>query len=321
MPAGHISALPQHKGAPYGVLEVDENYLPEVLDTTGASVVCLLNLSRDQLDRADEIWLLAQKWRRALAGKPTHVIANADDPLVTWGASTAAKVTWVAAGQRWKDDSWGCPECGGAARAQGRRLGLPRVHLPPARAAVDRSTTTRSSTRAAQRWLLDLQLPGRANRSNAAMALAVAAAFGAAGRPGAAQAARGHLGRRPLRQVERDGRQRRGCCWPRTRPAGWRRSTWPTPACRSSCRSTPGAPTAATPPGCGTSTTASCAAGRVRHRRPPARPGGAARGRRRAVRALRRVRRGAGQQPPGRVEVIANYTAFQDIRAEFGRAV
>ncbi|HEY9522567.1 MAG TPA: Mur ligase family protein, partial [Thermopolyspora sp.] len=113
MPAGHVSALSQAKDAPYGVLEVDEKYLPEVLDTTGASVVCLMNLSRDQMDRAAEIWLLAQKWRRALAGRDTHVIANCDDPLVAWGASAAAQVTWVSAKQRWREDSWCCPECGG----------------------------------------------------------------------------------------------------------------------------------------------------------------------------------------------------------------
>lgn len=28
-----------------------------------------------------------------------------------------------------------------------------------------------------------------------------------------------------------------------------------------------------------------------------------------------------GAQPPGKVDVIANYTAFQQIRSEFGRAV
>src|SRR5690606_1418926 len=113
MPAGHVTALASAKNAPYGVLEVGAKYLPEVLDTTGAQVVCLMNLSRDQMDRAAEIWLLAQKWRRALSGKPAHAIANCDDPLVAWAASTAARVTWVAAGQRWREDSWCCPECGG----------------------------------------------------------------------------------------------------------------------------------------------------------------------------------------------------------------
>src|SRR5690606_35328796 len=113
MPAGHVSALSQNKHAPNGVLEVDEKYLPEVLDKTRAEFVCLMNLSRDQMDRSAEIWLLAKKWRTAVQGSSTHVIANCDDPLVTWGASSADRVTWVAAGQRWKEDSWCCPECGG----------------------------------------------------------------------------------------------------------------------------------------------------------------------------------------------------------------
>jgi len=52
-----------------------------VIDATGAGVICLMNLSRDQMDRAGEIWLLAQKWRRALAGKNTHVIAT---PTTRW---------------------------------------------------------------------------------------------------------------------------------------------------------------------------------------------------------------------------------------------
>ena len=33
-------------------------------------VVTLLNLSRDQMDRAAEIWLVARRWREALAARP-----------------------------------------------------------------------------------------------------------------------------------------------------------------------------------------------------------------------------------------------------------
>ena len=90
MPTGHVSALAAAPTARYGVLECDEKYVPMVLAETGANVVALMNLSRDQMDRAAEIWLLAGKWRRALEASPqSHVIANCDDPLVTWGASTA----------------------------------------------------------------------------------------------------------------------------------------------------------------------------------------------------------------------------------------
>src|ERR1039457_552408 len=56
-----------------------------------------LNLSRDQMDRAAEIWLLARRWREAIAAAPDcHVVANADDPLIAWVAAEAPDVTWVA---------------------------------------------------------------------------------------------------------------------------------------------------------------------------------------------------------------------------------
>ena len=114
MPTGHTSALAKAGATPYAVLEVDEHYLPRVISATSAEVVALLNLSRDQLDRAKEVAMMAQLWRDALAGKPVHLVANADDPMVTWAASVTDQVTWVAAGQRWHDDSWVCPNCGGA---------------------------------------------------------------------------------------------------------------------------------------------------------------------------------------------------------------
>jgi UDP-N-acetylmuramyl tripeptide synthase len=116
MPTGHTSALARAGSTEYAVLEVDEHYLPEVLTSTQPKVVALLNLSRDQLDRAKEVAMMADLWRRTLAQHPVHVVANADDPMITWAAGGAtaagAGVTWVAAGQRWHDDSWVCPECG-----------------------------------------------------------------------------------------------------------------------------------------------------------------------------------------------------------------
>ena len=113
MEAGLASALGQARTAPFGVLEVDERYLPAMIDMTAPKVVTLLNLSRDQMDRAAEIWLVARRWREALADAcDTEVVANADDPLIAWAASGAKRITWVAAGQRWREDSWCCPECG-----------------------------------------------------------------------------------------------------------------------------------------------------------------------------------------------------------------
>jgi len=89
MPTGHTSALARAGSTEYAVLEVDEHYLPEVLASTQPKVVALLNLSRDQLDRAKEVAMIADLWRRTLAQHPVHVVANADDPMITWAAAGA----------------------------------------------------------------------------------------------------------------------------------------------------------------------------------------------------------------------------------------
>ena len=114
MPTGHVTALAvAPPGAP-AVLEVDEGYLPGLVRTLAAEVVVLLNLSRDQLDRTNEVRMVSNRWRTALSGSPaTAVVANADDPLVVWAASAADKPTWVAAGLSWRKDAVGCPACAG----------------------------------------------------------------------------------------------------------------------------------------------------------------------------------------------------------------
>ncbi|HLQ56172.1 MAG TPA: MurT ligase domain-containing protein [Streptosporangiaceae bacterium] len=180
MEAGLASALGQARGAPFAVLEVDEKYMPAILSTTRARVVALLNLSRDQMDRAAEIWMVARRWREALAAAPDcQVIANADDPLIVWAASAAPRVTWVAAGQRWHEDSWCCPECGSHLRRDelGWRCGECSFRRPSARWVLEDSAVIDAAGRVSE---LSLALPGRANRSNAVMALAVADFFGAA---------------------------------------------------------------------------------------------------------------------------------------------
>jgi len=178
MEAGLAAALGRAQDAPLAVLEVDEKYLPSVLAATAARVVVLLNLSRDQMDRAAEIWLVARRWRDALAGTPDYrVIANADDPLIAWAASAAKQVTWVAAGQRWREDSYCCPECGSHLRPDGSgwRCGECSFTRPRPSWALDGESVLDPS---GARHELGLALPGRANRANAVVALAVADAFG-----------------------------------------------------------------------------------------------------------------------------------------------
>ncbi len=178
MAAGMVAALAKAPDATMAVLEVDEKHMPAMLETTGARVVTLLNLSRDQMDRAAEIWLLARRWRAALAAAPDcTVIANADDPLVAWAAGQARRVTWVAAGQRWHDDSWCCPNCGSHLRRDGDdwHCGECPNRRPPVSWVLAGDEVIDPTGRSHP---LDLILPGRANRSNAVIALAVAEVFG-----------------------------------------------------------------------------------------------------------------------------------------------
>ena len=179
MEAGLASALGRAPDAPYAVLETDERYLPAVIKATSPKMVVLLNHSRDQMDRAAEIWLTARRWRQALAdASGCMVIANADDPLIAWAASAAPQVTWVAAGQRWHEDSWCCPECGSHLQRDelGWRCGECGFARPASRWVLSGDSVIDESGQVRE---LRLALPGQANRSNAVVALAVAAHFGA----------------------------------------------------------------------------------------------------------------------------------------------
>ena len=178
MAAGLASALGRTPNAPFGVLEVDERHLPDVIAATRPKVVALLNLSRDQMDRAAEIWLVARRWREALAAAGCQVVANADDPLIVWAAAAARHVTWVAAGQRWHEDSWCCPQCGSHLRRDelGWRCGECGFARPSATWVLDGDRVIDAEGRVTE---LSLELPGRANRANAVVALAVGDFFGA----------------------------------------------------------------------------------------------------------------------------------------------
>jgi lipid II isoglutaminyl synthase (glutamine-hydrolysing) len=178
MEAGLTSALSRAPDATLAVLETDEKYIPAMVKATSPKVVVLLNLSRDQMDRAAEIWLLARRWREALGNAPgCRVVANADDPLVAWAAGSARQVTWVAAGQRWRDDSWCCPHCGSHLERHGDDWACRECsnRRPPVSWVLTGDQVIDPSGQARP---LELALPGRANRSNAVIALAVADAFG-----------------------------------------------------------------------------------------------------------------------------------------------
>ncbi len=184
MPPGHVAAL-AGADAPRAVLEVDEVWLPRVLSATGAVAVVLLNLSRDQLDRTNEVRMVAGRWRAALAAAPrTHVVANADDPLVVWGAGAAPDVHWVGAGLRWQHDAVGCPSCEGriefgegtwACRDCGFARPVVEADLVDGAGGDGVSAAVWSDGR---RHDLRLALPGRFNQANALLAAVAAEACG-----------------------------------------------------------------------------------------------------------------------------------------------
>jgi UDP-N-acetylmuramyl tripeptide synthase len=175
LPTGLTAALVNDRTSRLAVLEVDEPYLPRVIPVTHPRVVVLLNLTRDQLDRYAEVRRLAGIWHDAVAGRT--VVANADDPLVAWAASSAASVIWVAAGQRWTDDSTSCPACGDVlVRTEGsyscRSCNFTRPL--PAWAVDGRRVTDPDGTS----YDVDLALPGDVNVGNAALAAAAATLWG-----------------------------------------------------------------------------------------------------------------------------------------------
>ena len=190
MTPGIVAALGPADPAATAVLEVDERWVEQVLAQTGAGTLVLLNLSRDQLDRSQEVRKLAERWRRALtATPPERVVANADDPLVVWSAQVAPEVVWVGTGQDWTADAAGCPSCTGriAFEAGHWRCTACDLARPEPHVTVDDAGVTLPSGRLE----VALSLPGRVNRVNAAFALAAATALGAD--PSAAGAALGQV--------------------------------------------------------------------------------------------------------------------------------
>jgi UDP-N-acetylmuramyl tripeptide synthase len=179
MDAGIVAALIAEPNAPLAALEVDELHVPHVCDAVDPVALVLLNLSRDQLDRVGEITVIERRLRAAIARHPNCVVvANCDDVLMTSAAYDAPNVVWVAAGSGWAVDSTSCP-----------RSGEPIVWDGP-----DWHSTGADFRRPTPDWWVDDDnlygpdglvlplkpaLPGKANRGNAAQAVAAAVALGA----------------------------------------------------------------------------------------------------------------------------------------------
>ena len=168
MPAGLVAALAA-VSSPSVVLEVDESWLEEVVRSTSPRVITLLNLSRDQLDRANEVRRIAERWRSVVSTmSETVVVANANDPLVVYAAETAFDVAWCDVPTPWTTDAMSCPHCTRALHFSDESwwsdcgFAKPTVIATSLRdGLVVRGTPL----------VLNLALPGAFNEANAAMAL------------------------------------------------------------------------------------------------------------------------------------------------------
>jgi lipid II isoglutaminyl synthase (glutamine-hydrolysing) len=169
---GIVGALMDTPRADTAVLEVDEGFVPWALETLGPDMIVLLNLSRDQLDRMHEVAALAERWQAAIAAHPPRVVvANADDPMVVYAAGDQPAV-WVAAGLSWTTDATTCLWCGGVIEFPPTGWACTRCdhRRPPCAVSLDGDTVTAAD------WTIELALPlpGRSVRANAVMALAAA---------------------------------------------------------------------------------------------------------------------------------------------------
>ena len=171
MLAGHVAALVA-SSSPRVVLEVDEAWLPAAIAAIEPVVVVLLNLSRDQLDRASEVRQMAERWQTCLEGPGAHarvVVANANDPLVVYAASGAPNVLWCDVPTRWQADAKSCPRCTCALVHEALSWRCACGFAKP----ITIGTTLRDELVInGVEVPLELSLPGHFNEANAAMALA-----------------------------------------------------------------------------------------------------------------------------------------------------
>jgi UDP-N-acetylmuramyl tripeptide synthase len=114
----------------YGILEVDENIVPKVLQPLQPRIILCLNLFRDQLDRYGEVDTISKRWTKVISTLPleTVVIPNADDPTLSYlGQQLPQKVLFFGMNEPEQYleaiphavDSIYCPSCGHSLDYQG----------------------------------------------------------------------------------------------------------------------------------------------------------------------------------------------------------
>jgi UDP-N-acetylmuramyl tripeptide synthase len=110
-----------------------------------------------------------------------RVVANVDDPLVVWASQGAPDVVWVGTGLHWTLDAAGCPACASRIDFDGPRWRCTSCDFArpePSWWLDDGAVVERGADGGESRHPLTLRLPGRANAANATMAVATASAMG-----------------------------------------------------------------------------------------------------------------------------------------------
>ncbi len=118
------SSLLGRPGSEVGLFEVDEANVPKVAAEAKLSLLAVLNLFRDQLDRYGELAYTAKVIASSFPDLPRNgsVVLNADDPLVASLGSSAARPVFFGVDEPSLDtgtlqhiaDSKDCPVCGTA---------------------------------------------------------------------------------------------------------------------------------------------------------------------------------------------------------------
>jgi UDP-N-acetylmuramyl tripeptide synthase len=201
---GVATALLEQEGAE-GLFEVDEAWLPRMVEALDPGLIVLSNLFRDQLDRYGELERLADEWAEMVAGREGGLVLNADDPLVAdlgrdSGLARRPGVTYFGIedasqalpGLQHAHDAKHCRRCGAPyayARAFVGHLGhyscpncdadRPAPDIAATRIELDGMRGSRVEVSTPDGPLeLDLPLPGLYNVYNALAALSAALRLG-----------------------------------------------------------------------------------------------------------------------------------------------
>jgi UDP-N-acetylmuramyl tripeptide synthase len=123
MAGGVATALASGRGD-FGLFEVDEFWLGQVVDELHPRALLLANLFRDQLDRYGELDTIADRWAQVAATTDAALVLNADDPTVA-DLGRSASSTYFGV----EDDSMALAEMQHASDATHcRRCGAPYVY-------------------------------------------------------------------------------------------------------------------------------------------------------------------------------------------------